>query len=349
MMDKHIPRYLQLVDGEPGGIHATSHLEASPQVTPDDEALDAYSRSVISVVDQVGPAVVNITTGTRSAERGLDQIGAGSGVVITPDGYILTNSHVVHQAGRLQVTLTEGSTLPADLVGSDPPTDLAVIRARSSLLPHAELGDSARLRAGQLIIAIGNPLGFQSSVSAGVVSALGRSLRSMEGRLIENIIQHTAPLNPGNSGGPLTDSRGRVVGVNTAIIAMAQGIGFAIPANTARWVVSQLLCYGRVRRGFLGIAGRQRLLHRRLVRFYSLARDFAVEVATLDPQGPAKQAGLKEGDLIVAIEGQAVASVDDLHRFLSENPFERPVTLTVIRGQEQLSLTVKSQEAVRTG
>jgi S1-C subfamily serine protease len=348
-MGKHIQRYLKLVDGEPCGINAASQPDISPKVTPDDEALDAYSRSVIGVVEQVGPAVVNITTGKRSSERGLDQIGAGSGVVITPDGYILTNSHVVHQAGRLQVTLTEGSTLPADLVGADPVTDLAVIRAMSSLLPHAELGDSAGLRVGQLIIAIGNPLGFQSSVSAGVVSALGRSLRSMEGRLIENIIQHTAPLNPGNSGGPLTDSRGRVVGVNTAIIAMAQGIGFAIPANTARWVVSQLLCYGRVRRGFLGIAGRQRPLHRRMVRYYHLSRDFAVEVAKVDPEGPAKQAGLKEGDLIVAIEDQAVASVDDLHRFLSENPFERPVTLTVIRGQQQLALTVKSQEAQRTG
>jgi S1-C subfamily serine protease len=348
-MGKHIQRYLQLVDGEPCGINAGGSLPVAPPADPDDEALDAYSRSVISVVEQVGPAVVNITTGKLSSERGLDQIGAGSGVVITPDGYILTNSHVVHQAGRLQVTLTEGSTLPADLVGSDPPTDLAVIRARSSLLPHAELGDSARLKVGQLIIAIGNPLGFQSSVSAGVVSALGRSLRSMEGRLIENIIQHTAPLNPGNSGGPLTDSRGRVVGVNTAIIAMAQGIGFAIPANTARWVVSQLLCYGRVRRGFLGIAGRQRPLHRRMARFYHLDRDFAVEVAKVDPQGPARQAGLKEGDLIVAIEDQAVATVDDLHRFLSDNPFDRPVTLTVIRGQEQLCLTVRQQEGGKTG
>jgi S1-C subfamily serine protease len=348
-MGKHIQRYLQLVDGEPCVENAAGSLPVAPHADPDDEALDAYSRSVVSVVEQVGPAVVNITTGRHSTERGLDQIGAGSGVIITPDGYILTNSHVVHQARQLQVTLTEGSTLPADLVGSDPPTDLAVIRARSSLVPHAELGDSARLKVGQLIIAIGNPLGFQSSVSAGVVSALGRSLRSMEGRLIENIIQHTAPLNPGNSGGPLTDSRGRVVGVNTAIIAMAQGIGFAIPANTARWVVSQLLCYGRVRRGFLGIAGRQRPLHRRMVRFYHLDRDFAVEVAKVDPQGPARQAGLKEGDLIVSIEDQAVATVDDLHRFLSDNPFGRPVTLTVIRGQEQLCLTVKQQEVRKTG
>ena len=349
-MGKNLPiqRYLKLVNGEPCPENIALPSEVSPEAAGDEELLDAYSRSVINVVEQVGPAVVNITTGKRSPERGLDQIGAGSGVVIAPDGYILTNNHVVHQAGRLQVTLTEGSSLPADLVGSDPPTDLAVIRAHGSHLPYAKLGDSARLRVGQLIIAIGNPLGFQSSVSAGVVSALGRSLRSMEGRLIENIIQHTAPLNPGNSGGPLTDSRGRVVGINTAIIAMAQGIGFAIPANTARLVVSQLLCYGRVRRGFLGLAGRQRPLHRRMVRFYHLDRDFAVEVAGVDPQGPAKRAGLKEGDLIVAMDGQAVATVDDLHRFLAEKPFDRPVTLTVIRGQEQLDLTVRQEEA-KTG
>ena len=348
-MGKNLPKYLKLVAGVPCGDNAAGHLEASSEAPPDDELLDAYSRSVISVVEQVGPAVVNITTGKRSPERGLDQVGAGSGVVIAPDGYILTNNHVVHQAGRLQVTLTEGSTLAADLVGADPSTDLAVIRAHGSLLPYAELGDSARLRVGQLIIAIGNPLGFQSSVSAGVVSALGRSLRSTEGRLIENIIQHTAPLNPGNSGGPLTDSRGRVVGINTAIIAMAQGIGFAISANTARWVVSQLICYGRVRRGFLGIAGRQRPMHRRMVRFYNLAREFAVEVASVDPKGPAKQAGLREGDLIVAMDGRAVATVDDLHRFLSENPLEQPVTLTVIRGQEQILLTVRQEEARGTG
>jgi S1-C subfamily serine protease len=349
-MGKNLPiqRYLKLVNGRPCPENIVLPSEVSTEAAGDEELLDAYSRSVINVVEQVGPAVVNITTGKRLPERGIDQIGAGSGVVIAPDGYILTNNHVVHQAGRLQVTLTEGSSLPADLVGSDPPTDLAVIRAHGSHLPYAELGDSARLRVGQLIIAIGNPLGFQSSVSAGVVSALGRSLRSMEGRLIENIIQHTAPLNPGNSGGPLTDSRGRVVGINTAIIAMAQGIGFAIPANTARWVVSQLLCYGRVRRGFLGLAGRQRPLHRRMVRFYHLDRDFAVEVAAVDPKGPAKKAGLKEGDLIVAMDGQAVATVDDLHRFLAEKPFDRPVTLTVIRGQEQLDLTVRQEEA-KTG
>jgi S1-C subfamily serine protease len=198
---------------------------------------------------------------------------------------------------------------------------------------------------GQLVIAMGNPFGFQSTVSTGVVSALGRALRSQEGRLIENIIQHTAPLNPGNSGGPLVDSRGRVVGLNTAIIAMAQGIGFAIPASTVKWVVSQLLQHGRVRRGYLGLAGRQRPLDRRLVRFHRLKTESAVEAISVDPRGPAGQAGLRQGDLIVGIQGQEVASVDDLHRFLADWPVGQPVTLTVVRGRERLELRVVPAEA----
>jgi S1-C subfamily serine protease len=321
----------------------------SPAVDPDAELLDAYSRSVIHVVDSVGSAVVNITIGKRSPRPNVEQLGAGSGVVITPDGYILTNAHVVDKAEALRVTLTEGAILEATVVGVDPATDLAVVRAHGSVLPYAELGDSAALWVGQLVIAMGNPLGFQSSVSTGVVSALGRSLRTLEGRLVENIIQHTAPLNPGNSGGPLTDSRGRVVGINTAIIAMAQGIGFAIPANTAQWVVSQLICYGRVRRGFLGIGGRQRPLDRRLVRFHQLARDFAVEVLSVDAKGPAQKAGVKKGDLIVALNGQAVGSVDDLHRFLSEGLFDQALGLSVIRGRERLELSVRLAEAQASG
>ncbi|MDI6852162.1 MAG: trypsin-like peptidase domain-containing protein [Deltaproteobacteria bacterium] len=338
-------------------IHSKQASEPLPQANSaraaeeaaDLELLDAYSRAVISVVDQVGPAVVNITAGPLVPRPGAEHMGAGSGVIIAPDGYILTNSHVVQKAERLRVTLTEGSTLAATMVGADPATDLAVIRAHGSLLPHAVLGDSAALRVGQLVIAMGNPLGFQSSVSTGVVSALGRSLRTVEGRLIENIIQHTAPLNPGNSGGPLTDSRGRVVGVNTAIIAMAQGIGFAIPANTAQWVVTQLICYGRVRRGFLGISGRQRPLDRRLVRFHNLTGDFAVEVIAVDPKGPAKKAGVRAGDLIVALNGQPVASVDDLHRFLSEGPFDQALSLAVIRGKERLELSARLAEAQTAG
>ena len=233
----------------------------------------------------------------------------------------------------------------ATLIGADPFTDLAVIRAEASGLPFAILGDSTSLRVGQLIIAIGNPFGFQSSVSTGVVSALGRALRSQEGRLIENVIQHTAPLNPGNSGGPLVDSRGRVIGINTAIIALAQGIGFSIPSNTAKWVVSQLLTHGRVRRGYLGIAAQQQPLNRRLVRFYNLAKDYAVEVLSVHPLGPAGQAGMREGDLIVAINGQDVESVDDLHRFLSEWPIGQPMKLIVIRGSERMEMSVVPAEA----
>jgi S1-C subfamily serine protease len=349
-MEANAQANLTLIHGRPAGDPSPDGAVSLSTIgeNPDAELLDAYSRSVINVVDLVGPAVVNITTGNSSPRPGVEQLGAGSGVVIAPDGYILTNAHVVKQAERLKVTLTEGATLAATPVGQDPATDLAVIRAHGSLLPYAVLGDSAVLKVGQLVIAMGNPLGFQSSVSTGVVSALGRSLRTTEGRLIENIIQHTAPLNPGNSGGPLTDSLGRVVGVNTAIIAMAQGIGFAIPANTAQWVVTQLICYGRVRRGFLGISGRQRPLDRRLVRFHGLNRDFALEVLSVDPKGPAREAGVLVGDLIVAMNDQAVASIDDLHRFLSEGPFDQPLTLAVIRGKERLDLKV-TQSEVRAG
>jgi S1-C subfamily serine protease len=339
-MNNQINRALRLVVGERYEAAARSS-QTVPAGTSDVELLDAYSRAVIQVVETVGPAVVGISVGRQ--EQG--QAGAGSGVVITPDGYILTNDHVVERSGKIGVQLSEGSSLPAHLIGTDPATDLAVIRVAASSLPHATLGDSAVLKVGQLVIASGNPFGFQSTVSTGVVSALGRALRSQEGRLIENIIQHTAPLNPGNSGGPLVDSRGRVVGINTAIIAMAQGIGFAIPSVTARWVVSQVLQHGRVRRGFLGLAGRPRPLERRRVRFHQLTGDFAVEVISLEPQGPAADGGLKTGDLIVAINGASVASVDDMHRFLAEWPLGRGVTLTVLRGVERLELEVVPIEA----
>jgi S1-C subfamily serine protease len=311
----------------------------------DAELLDAYSRAVIAVVEAVGPAVVSIGVGKGPARHAAVQEGAGSGVVIAPDGYILTNSHVVSQARRLATTFTDGAQTTAHLIGEDPATDLAVIRAEASGLPYALLGDSAALRVGQLVIAMGNPLGFQSTVSTGVVSALGRALRSREGRLIESIIQHTAPLNPGNSGGPLLDSRGEVVGINTAIIMMAQGIGFAIPANTARWVVSQLLTHGRVRRGYLGISGRQRPLGRRLVLFHNLPNEQAVEVMSVEADSPARQAGLRERDLIVGFNEHPVASIDDLHRLLADWPIQRPATLTVIRGPERLAVPVSPAEA----
>jgi S1-C subfamily serine protease len=310
------------------------------------ELLDAYSRAVVTVVESVGPAVVSISVGGKQDREMADQVGAGSGVVIAPDGYILTNDHVVRNTKNLRVRLTDGTSLSAALIGKDPATDLAVIRANASYMPSSILGSSDRLRVGQLVIAMGNPFGFQSTVSTGVVSALGRVLRSTRGRLIENIIQHTAPLNPGNSGGPLVDSSGKVVGINTAIIAMAQGIGFSIPADTAKWVVSQILTHGRVRRGFLGIAARQRPMDRRMVRFHGLDINDAVEVLSVESQSPAGLAGLRAGDLIVAINGSDVQSVDDLHRFLSDWPIGRPVEIDVVRGQSRRVLVIVPKEAV---
>lgn len=344
-MDKVMQRVIRLINSTGHEEPAYGRCEVSEEVKSDVELLDAYSRAVIAVVDAVGPAVVSVSVGKRSQGRELEQIGAGSGVIIAPDGYILTNDHVVHNAEQLSITLTNGVTLPATIAGMDPATDLAVIRAEGSHLPFATLGDSASLHVGQLVIAMGNPFGFQSTVSTGVVSALGRALRSRQGRLIENVIQHTAPLNPGNSGGALVDSRGRIVGINTAIIMMAQGIGFSIPSNTIQWVVSQLLTQGRVRRGYLGIAAQQRPLGRRIVRFHNLPRELAVEVLSVAPDSPAAHGGVHAGDLVIAINEQEVSSVDHIHRFLSEWPIGQPVTLTILRGQERLDLKVTPAEA----
>jgi S1-C subfamily serine protease len=312
----------------------------------DTELLDAYSRAVTTVVDAVGPAVVNISVGREApAGDGVEPVGAGSGVLLTPDGYVLTNHHVVRGAGRLALTLTDGTTLGAVPVGTDPPNDLALVRAGGSGLPYAALGDSSGLRVGQLVIAIGNPFGFQSSVSTGVVSATGRGMRSLDRRLIENVIQHTAPLNPGNSGGPLVDSRGRVVGINTAIIPAAQGIGFAVPSNTARHVVSQILAHGKVRRGYLGIAGGQRPLSRRTVRFFDLNRESGVEVVSVEPRGPAGEAGIRAGDVVVSMNGRPVESVDDLHRLLSEVAAGDAARLDVLRGIDRKIVEVVIGEA----
>ncbi len=344
MDEKSLQQTLRLIRGEETGSCPEGRCVIKETDKPDVELLDAYSRAVIAVVDAVGPAVVSISIATESRGSEPGQAGVGSGVIIAPDGYILTNDHVVQEAKHLFVTLTDGSSLAASVIGTDPATDLAVIRASGSGLPYATLGDSASLRAGQLVIAIGNPFGFQSTVSAGIVSALGRALRSREGRLIENIIQHTAPLNPGNSGGPLVDSRGRIVGINTAIIMTAQGIGFSIPSNTAKWVLSQLLTIGRVRRGYLGITGQQRPLDRRLARFHNLTTEFAVEVLSIIPNSPAGEAGIREGDLIVAINLKEVSNVDHLHHFLAEWPIGQPVRLSIIRGQERLEKEVTTAE-----
>ncbi len=316
--------------------------EVKTPVASDVELLDAYSRAVITVVEEMAPAVVSIVARSSGRRQGTE--GAGSGVVITPDGYVLTNSHVVHGAQSVRVRFTDGSACAARVMGDDPATDLAAIRVDASGLAYGALGDSGALRVGQVVIAIGNPLGFDSTVSTGVVSSLGRALRSREDRLIENIIQHTAPLNPGNSGGPLVNSLGQVVGINTAIIAMAQGIGFAIPSNTATWVLSQLLSHGRVRRGYLGIAGSLRPLDRRIVRFHGLEQDRAVEVVEVIPKGPADLAGILTGDIIVGIGEDIVDSVDDLHRFLTEWPVGEAVLVTVVRGREKKEVAVVPAE-----
>jgi S1-C subfamily serine protease len=320
-------------------------LETSERIAPldDGELLDAYSRAVIGVVERVGPAVVSISVRGRGGGRARE--GSGSGVLFAPDGYILTNAHVVGDARRLEVAFTDGSTHEADLVGRDPPTDLAVIRVERGTFPYAEFGSSSQLRVGQLVIAIGNPLGFASTVSAGVVSALGRSMRAQNGRLMEDIIQSDVALNPGNSGGPLVDSRGRLIGINTAVIYGAQGISFSIPIDTARWVVGHLMTSGRVRRGFLGIAGQSRPLHRALARHLTLEQPGGVEVLNVDPAGPAGVGGLRAGDVIVALEEAPVASVDDLHRRLSQWEIGRPAALKVIRERQLLPLHVTPAEA----
>jgi S1-C subfamily serine protease len=314
---------------------------------PLDEAnlLDAYSNAVINVVDKIGAAVVSINAGWKVQEHGPQQGGSGSGVIFASDGYILTNSHVVHNAHKLSVVLNSGETYEAELIGDDPATDLAVIRVHASKLPYAQIGDSQSLRVGQLAIAIGNPLGFQSTVSTGVISALGRHLRNKDGRLIENIIQHTAPLNPGNSGGPLVDSRGNVVGINVAIIYMAQGLSFSIPANTAKWVLSQILQHGRVRRGYLGIAGRAITIDPRVNEFYHLPNKSVVHVEVVEKGSPAARAGLKEYDLITTINEKIINTVDDMHQFLSQWPLATPLTLTIIRGFDQYQVQVVPTEA----
>jgi len=312
---------------------------------PESDLLDAYSRAVINVVAAVGPAVVSISLGRAVRPEETEPAGAGSGFVIAPDGYILTNCHVVQNADRIEAVFTDGSRREARLVGLDPATDLALVSVNASGLACASLGASAGLRVGQLVIAMGNPFGFQSTVSTGVISALGRSLRSQQGRLIENVIQHTAPLNPGNSGGPLLDSRGRVVGINTAIIAMAQGIGFSIPADTARWVVSQLLTEGRVRRSYLGIVGLGRPLDRRFVRFYHLAKEQGVEVGSLAEAGPARKAGLRAGDIIVAVDGRGVATIDEIYRILAGWPVGKPLAVQALRGKDLMSFEIAPSEA----
>jgi S1-C subfamily serine protease len=308
----------------------------------DADLLDAYSRAVIGVVEKVSPAVISI-----SGMRG-DRGGSGTGFLITPNGYAITNSHVVGGRDRLQAETIEGDRVDVSVIGNDPATDLALLRLSARELPYAEIGDSAALRVGQLVIAIGSPLGLHATVSTGVVSALGRSMRGQEGRLIENIVQHSAPINPGNSGGPLVDSRGRVAGVNTAIIAMAQGLGFAVPSNTAQWVTDEILAHGRVRRRRLGIAATTAALSRALIRDLDLIGDQAVEVMDVEPHSAAALAGIRPGDLIVSVHDRVVTSVDDIHRLLSQLPHELSLSVTIVRNGIRRELEIHADGASST-
>ncbi len=311
----------------------------NPKHTPDEaEALDAYSRVIVHVAEALRPAVVNLQSG-----RGRDG-GSGSGGLFTPDGLLLTNAHVVGRTTRPRIRLHDGREVEGRVIGTDPWTDLAVVQAETSTVPYAELGDSTKLRVGQLVVAIGSPFGFESTVTAGVVSALGRTLRTLTGHLVDNVIQTDAALNPGNSGGPLVDSRGRVIGINTAIIAPAQGICFAIPANMARDVVPHLLKHGKVLRGYLGLHGRTVPLPVSTRRQRQLEQATAVQVMAIEQGAPADQAGILEEDVIVALGEKPVASVDDLHRLLTELPIGVPASVVLLRGPRQLERLVLPQE-----
>jgi S1-C subfamily serine protease len=304
------------------------------------QELDPYSEQVVHAFDSVGPAVVHVTGFAKDGRPG----GQGSGVIFTPDGYVLTNSHVVAKAARLHASLTDGQTFDAALVGDDPATDIAVLRLSGNSLPHAELGVSAALRVGQLVVAIGNPLGFTCTVTAGIVSALGRTLRTRAGGLLDSVIQTDAPLNPGNSGGPLVSGAGRVVGINTAMIAPAQGICFAIGIDTAIWVATRLMRDGRVRRSRLGLSAQTVPITTRVRRFHGLQQASGVMVSDLSADGPGRQAGLQAGDVLVSFDGIPVTGVDDLHRALTAERAGVPVPLILLRRAERLTVQVTPVE-----
>jgi S1-C subfamily serine protease len=319
----------------------------------DMEVLDAYSAAVTKVVEKVSPTVVKIDVshhgrrgrrfGPRS--RGGEQVtGNGSGVIFTPDGFILTNSHVVHRAAALTVVLSDGRTFAAELIGDDPYTDLAVLRINAQDLPTALLGDSQAIRIGQLVIAIGNPYGFQATVTAGVVSALGRSLRAGGGRSIDNVIQTDAALNPGNSGGPLVNSRGEVIGINTAAIPWAQGICFSIPVNTAKVIAGRLMKEGRVSRAYLGIAGQVLEIAQNALHLHKLSGARGVMVAHVEPAGPAEKAGFLVGDVIVEFNGNRVESIDDLHRHLTSEVIGKEISLALLRWEKKIFVSLVPRE-----
>jgi S1-C subfamily serine protease len=324
-------------------IHDDNEMPPSNSAAPqppheESDALDAYSRVVVQVAQQLQPAVVNLRVG-----RGRNG-GSGSGVLFTPDGFLLTNAHVVQSFPIIRIRLIDGQEIEGRVVGKDPWTDLAIVQAQGNKLPHATLGDSLKLRVGQLVVAIGSPFGFESTVTAGVVSALGRSLRTITGHLVDNVIQTDAALNPGNSGGPLVDSRGNVIGINTAVIAPAQGICFAIPINMAKTIVPLLLKHGKVLRGYLGLHVRTVPIPRAIQLTLELEQTSAVEVVSIEENGPAEQAGLQEEDHILSIGEQPVTNVDDLHKLLTQLPIAVPTTIALLRGQRRLERMVLPEE-----
>src|ERR1700677_3812220 len=341
-----------LLDHSPVAGWSSESVSEAHDPVDDLTLLDAYSRAVTGAVERISPSVVNIEvhqslpeTGRARAGEPRERRGGGSGFVFTPDGLILTNSHVVHDAKRIEVTLTDGRRMPATAIGDDPASDLAVVRVDEPGLTAAALGDSQQLRVGQVVVAIGAPYGFQSTVTAGVVSALGRSLRSYSGRLIDDVIQTDAALNPGNSGGPLVDSAGRVVGVNTATILPAQGICFAIGINTAKFVASRLLRDGRIRRSYIGVSAQTVPVHRRVVRFYDLIKESGALVLSVEENSPAKRAGLRDGDVIVTLDGKPVAGVDDLQRVLTDVHVGTGSILVALRHTEKLEMRIVPEEA----
>jgi S1-C subfamily serine protease len=332
---------LRLVDQK--GLSSQANISSSEH--SEAEIFDAYSDAVMRAAEAVSPSVVNIEV-FGAGRGGEHPRGSGSGVVFTPDGYVMTNSHVVHGADRLSVTANDGARMSAALIGDDPDTDLAVIRLNGDGLPAVQLGDSQRIRVGQLVVAIGNPYGFQCTVTAGVVSALGRSLRARSGRLIDNVVQTDAALNPGNSGGPLVNSRGEVIGINTATIMPAQGLCFAIGINTAKIIAARLIRDGRIVRAYIGIAGQNTELQRRVMRFHQLAVTSGVTVVTVEADSPAARAQLRPGDIVVALGSHPIAGIDDLQRILTAESVGVPLGLTALRGTGKLTLTIVPSETL---
>jgi S1-C subfamily serine protease len=351
MVSSHLPVLETDAGPHPGGAGARPFVYPLLGSTPNDsgpagllslgdsQLLDAYSQTIAAVVRRVAPSVVNIRVLSGNGENG-----GGSGFILSHDGFILTNSHVVHRARELEVTLHDARTYPAREIGSDPETDLAVIRIDAPEVQAVRLADSSRIQVGQIAVAVGSPYGFQQTVTAGIVSALGRSMRSQSGRLMDEIIQTDAALNPGNSGGPLLNSAGEVIGVNTAIILPAQGICFAIASNTAKFVAGWLIKDGRIRRSSIGVAGQNVSLHPRVVRFHKLPNDRGVMVMEVEPASPAALAGLRPNDTIVGFQGQPITTVDDLHKRLVASAIGVPSPLMFLRGTEKLFCTVVPRE-----